>query len=91
MTVIGFCRTCGFTRHAGVERCVVCGTEELPFVTMPGELERGILTLPFGVEARGLDTPEARLLFLSEEGREALMGAVEKVSNGPFFQGRQSP
>ena len=72
---IGFCVSCGFTRMAGAYACCVCGDEADPFPCAEHELESGVLTLPFGLSASGLDTPEGRLVFLSAEGQRALQDA----------------
>ena len=66
---IGFCVSCGFTRMAGDVACFACGDEAKPFIMPEHELDSGVLTLPFGLSASGLDTAEGRLLFLSDEGQ----------------------
>ena len=69
--VLGWCRSCGHDHHGG-ELCPVCGTDERPFFVVPGECRDGTLRLPFGMVVSGLDSIEARKLFLSGAGQEAL-------------------
>ena len=71
-TVIGWCRECGFDRMASDVACCACGVESKAFVVPAHERERGELTMPFGVLVTGLNSPEARRLFLSAEGQAKL-------------------
>ena len=50
-----------------------------PFICAEHELKSGIIALPFGLSASGLDTPKGRLLFLSEEGQRGLQDAYRVV------------
>ena len=76
---IGFCVSCGFTRMAGDVACCACGDEAKPFMCAEHELETGIIALPFGVSASGLDTPAGRLVFLSEAGQQGLREAYAVI------------
>ena len=76
---IGFCRGCGWAVTAGAPACCVCGSEATPFFMPEHELDSGVLTLPFGLSASGLDTPEGRLLFLSEAGQAGLRDAYAVI------------
>ena len=78
-TVIGFCNSCGHDRFSGQSFCTVCGDEGEPFLMAPHELESGIVELPFGLSASGLDTPAGRLLFLSPEGQAGLKDAYRQL------------
>ena len=78
-TRIGFCRACGFDVMAGHVACSACGSEAQPFIMAEHELKSGVLTLPFGLSASGLDTPEGRMLFLSEAGQAGLQNAYRVV------------
>ena len=81
-TVIGWCTGCGFDRMAGDVACCACGVESKPFVVPAHERERGELTMPFGVLVTGLDTPEARRIFLGAEGQAALQEAYRTILAG---------
>ena len=81
-TVIGWCRDCGFDRMAGDVACCACGVESKAFVVPAHERERGELTMPFGVVVTGLDTPEARRIFLGAEGQAALQDAYRTILAG---------
>ena len=78
ITIIGWCKQCGHDRVAG-QGCVACGSDTRPFIVPAHELATGIIELPFGICASGLDTPEGRLLFLSDEGQAALQDAYREV------------
>ena len=71
----GFCRSCGYGVPIGAKACPTCGSEDAVFVCSEAELRSGVLALPFGVHATGLDTAKGRLLFLSEEGQQGLRDA----------------
>ena len=75
----GFCRECGYGVPAKAPGCPTCGSEDAPFVCSEAELKSGVLTLPFGLSASGLDTPEGRLLFLSAEGQAGLRDAYAVI------------
>ena len=79
MGLIGFCRDCGYGFPAGAPGCPTCGSEEGPFICTEAELKSGIIALPFGLSASGLDTPEGRLLFLSEAGQAGLRDAYAVI------------
>ena len=76
---IGWCRECGGDRVAGDDGCVSCGFEEKPFIVPENEQRTGVITLPFGIAVSGLDSTEARRLFLSEQGQAALEDAYRVV------------
>ena len=61
--------------HFGTDLCLMCGDDAVPFIMAPHEVERGEILMPGGIVVSGLDTAEGRLLFLSEDGREALRKA----------------
>ena len=69
-----WCRGCGYDHPGEAEAyCPVCGTEVKPFMFLdPNEYRDGTLYLPFGMQVSGLDSAEARKLFLSDAGQEAL-------------------
>ena len=75
---IGWCRHCGHDHHGG-PACQVCGVEDRPFLVPAHEAEHGTVRMPFGIEVSGLDTPEARALFLSDAGQAELQAAFEHV------------
>ncbi|MCY4469454.1 MAG: hypothetical protein OXC08_12090 [Thiotrichales bacterium] len=79
--VIGWCRECGHG-HDGGQNCLVCGTGERPFFVLPGECVDGTLTLPFGMRVSGLDSVEARRVFLSPAGQDALREAYATIFSG---------
>ena len=75
---IGWCRGCGHD-HQGGPACLTCGVEDRPFMVPAHEAEHGTVRMPFGVEVSGLTTPEARALFLSDDGQRALGEAFESA------------
>ena len=75
---IGWCRDCGHD-HYGGSACLVCGGASAPFIVAPHECRSGVLTMPLGVVVSGLDTAEARRVFLSAEGQEQLQAAFGHV------------
>ena len=75
---IGWCRDCGHD-HSGGPACLVCGGASAPFIVAPHECRNGTLTMPLGIVVSGLDTPEARALFLSDAGQEQLQAAFGHV------------
>lgn len=52
--------------------CPTCGSDAEPFIVAPHECRDGVLAMPFGMQVSGLTSPEARKLFLSDEGQRAL-------------------
>ena len=75
----GFCRECGYGVPAKAPACPTCGSEVAPFVCSEAELKTGVIALPFGVHATGLDSAKGRLLFLSEEGQSGLREAYAVI------------
>ena len=86
-TPIGWCRSCGFTRVTGDVGCGACGTEDEPFLCTEAELRSGVIALPFGIHATGCDTPEGRMLFLSEAGQRGLREAYSVVFGDAQLEG----
>lgn len=76
--IIGWCRHCGHDHHGG-PACLACGAESSPFIVAEHECRDGTVTLPLGVVVSGLTTPEARALFLSDDGQRELQAAYESV------------
>ena len=77
---VGFCMACGYLHYA-TEHCLVCGNDTAPFLMTDDELERGEVTMPGDIVVSGLDSPEARLMFLSDAGREAYAAAFDATIN----------
>ena len=75
--VIGWCRECGQDRWDSA--CVCCGVTSKPFIVPVHEQRLGVITLPLGITVEGLDSMEARRLFLSSEGQAALQDAYRVV------------
>ena len=76
---IGWCKECGHDRVVGDDGCAACGVEDRPFIVPEHEQRLGVITLPFGITVEGLDSMEARRLFLSAEGQAALHEAYREI------------
>ena len=77
--IIGWCKECGHDRVVADDGCAACGSEDRPFIVPEHEQRLGAITLPFGVTVSGLDSMEARRVFLSPQGQAALQDAYREV------------